>query len=100
MIGVTGLDRGVLGILNDSPANAFAYWVMVGITDLDGGVLGILNDPFGSGVFDFGCMIMILILMWSGVSILGHGWGHRLGSGCVGDPERQPSECGCMQLHG
>ena len=38
------MGRGVLGIMNNSPANAFAYWVMIGVTDLDRGVLGILND--------------------------------------------------------
>ena len=41
MTEVTDLDRGVLGILNDSPGNAFALWVTDGVTDLDRGVLGI-----------------------------------------------------------
>ena len=38
------MGQGVLGIMNNSPANAFAYWVMIGVTDLDRGVLGFLND--------------------------------------------------------
>ena len=35
MTGVTDLDLGVMGILNYSPTNAVAYWVMDGITDPD-----------------------------------------------------------------
>ena len=38
----------MLGILNDSIANSVAYWVAVGVTDLDRGVLGILNDNPGN----------------------------------------------------
>ena len=34
------LDRGVLGVLNDNPGNAFAFWVTDGVTDLGPGVLG------------------------------------------------------------
>ena len=44
MIEVADLDRGVLGILNDSPGNEFAHWVTDGVTDLDRGVLGIPTD--------------------------------------------------------
>ena len=44
MIEVADLDRGVLGILNDSPGNEFAHWVTDGVTDLDRGVLGIPSD--------------------------------------------------------
>ena len=36
--------------MNNSPANAFAYWVMIGVTNLDWGVLGILNDSPANGV--------------------------------------------------
>ena len=38
------------GIMNNSPANAFAYRVMIGVTDLDQGVSGILNDRPANGV--------------------------------------------------
>ena len=37
----------MLGIVNDSPANVFAYWVMDGVTDLDQGVLGTLTPHPG-----------------------------------------------------
>ena len=36
--------------MNNSPANAFAYRVMIGVTDLDQGVSGILNDRPANGV--------------------------------------------------
>ena len=31
MVGVADLDRGVLGILNDNPGNAFAFWSRMGL---------------------------------------------------------------------
>ena len=34
------MGRGVLGVLNDNPGNAFAFWVTDGATHLDLGVLG------------------------------------------------------------
>ena len=40
MVGVADSDRGVLGILSDNPGNALAFWVTDGVTDLDPGVLG------------------------------------------------------------
>ena len=39
-----------MGTMNNSPANAFAYWFMIGVTNLDWGVLGILNDSPANGV--------------------------------------------------
>ena len=42
------MDRGVLGILNDSPANGVAYWMLDGVTDLDRGMPWILDDSPGN----------------------------------------------------
>ena len=52
MIGVTDLDRGALGILNDSPANGVAYWMLDGVTDSDRGVPVILNNSPENAVAD------------------------------------------------
>ena len=40
LVGVADSDRGGLGIPNDNPGNALAFWVTDGVTDLDPGVLG------------------------------------------------------------
>ena len=63
---VTDWDRGVLGIMNYSPANAFAYRVMIGVTDPGQGVSGILNDRPANGV---------AYRMFDGVTHLDSGFG-------------------------
>ena len=64
MNGVTDLDQGVLGILNDSPANGVAYWMLDGVTDLDRGMSWILNDSPGN---EFAYWVTDGLQIWIGV---------------------------------
>ena len=64
MTGVTDLDLGVSGIVNDRPANGVAYRMFDGVTDLGSGMPSILND---SPANEFAYQVTDVVLTWIGV---------------------------------